>query len=164
MAYEKFDHGLKAGGINGQNGLGVVGHFEYGPETVNAYELGLKGRFLDNHLLLNAALFRSDYRDLQVLAQIFHPESNVYSSEVGNAGRARASGFETEVQWVIVPDFRVTANVNYLNSRYIDYSQAPPISIDAFNKVPFTNLSGKQTEYAPKWSGSVSALYSHEIS
>jgi iron complex outermembrane recepter protein len=159
MLYFSYTKGFKAGGINAQNGLGVPSTEQYGPEHVNAYELGFKSKWFNDKLLLNLDVFRSDYQGLQVDEKLFHPESQNYSSEVGNAGIARSQGVEFESQWVITKDFRVSANVTYLDSYYVSFPNASPTTSAQFNGQQFSDLSGQATQYAPRWSGSLSARY-----
>jgi iron complex outermembrane receptor protein len=58
--YATLSRGYKAGGVNL-----APGDPPFGPETNNVFELGAKTRLLDRRLNLNAALFRSRYRDIQ---------------------------------------------------------------------------------------------------
>jgi iron complex outermembrane recepter protein len=159
MLYFSYTRGFKSGGINAQNGLGIPSTEEYGPEHVNAYELGLKSKWFNDRLLINLDVFRSDYQGLQVDESLFHPESNVYTAEVGNAGSARSQGVELESQWVITKEFRVSANVTYLDSYYVSFPDASATTLALFNGVQVSDLSGQATQYAPRWSGSLNARY-----
>ena len=58
MAYAKYANGYKAGKLQ-QIADGSTGKVE--PEQLDAYEIGLKSRWLDNTLQLNAAAFYYDY-------------------------------------------------------------------------------------------------------
>jgi outer membrane receptor protein involved in Fe transport len=177
MAYFRFDRGFKAGGFNGSTGFGTPDQLSYGPEHVNAYELGLKTKWLNDTVLFNADVFRSDYKDLQVDAAVFVPAANGYTSEVKNAAASRSQGVEIETQWAVTRDFRLGANVTYLDSHYVSYPNAgltllqrycTGLSAPAFSTtpqcagipyVPFQSLGGRPTEFAPRWSGSVTARY-----
>jgi iron complex outermembrane receptor protein len=159
MSYASYTRGFKAGGINGQNGLGVPTELEYGPETVNAYELGLKSKWLDDRVLVNVDLFRSDYNNLQVLALLYHPESNVYTSEIANAAKSRSEGVEMETQWAATRALRFSANITYLHSYYVSFPNASPTTLAQINGQKFSDLSGDETNYAPHWSGNVTASY-----
>jgi outer membrane receptor protein involved in Fe transport len=178
MAYFSYSRGFKAGGVNGE--LGAVGppqNFVYGPEYVNAYELGLKSKWFDDTLLLNFDLFRSDYKDLQVNSLYYQPVLNTYLTEVNNAAASRSQGVELETQWAVTKDFRLGANITYLDSHYVDFPNAPAATFQAFcaspghyvlpdclqfpNPVPpAANISGQRTNFAPLWSGSITASYS----
>jgi len=159
MLYFSYTKGFKAGGINAQNGLGVPSTEEYGPEHVNAYELGLKSKWFNDKLLLNLDVFRSNYQGLQVDESLYHPESNVYSAEVGNAGSARSQGVELESQWVVTKEFRLSTNITYLDSYYVSFPDASPTTLAQFEGLHVSDLSGQATQYAPRWSGSLNARY-----
>jgi outer membrane receptor protein involved in Fe transport len=55
MAYASYSGGFKAGGINGSDNTGIPEALPFGPETVDAYEVGIKASF--PNLIVNAALF-----------------------------------------------------------------------------------------------------------
>jgi outer membrane receptor protein involved in Fe transport len=158
MGYFTYNKGFKAGGILPANTT-VGAQNEYGPERVNAYELGLKSKWFDNRLLLNLDVFRGDYQDLQVSTLIYNPVANFYQQGVGNAAESRSQGVELEAQWVVAHDFRLGANVTYLDSYYVSYAVAPDTTLAKFNGAASSDLTGQATQYAPRWSGSVSASY-----
>jgi outer membrane receptor protein involved in Fe transport len=178
MAYFSYNKGYKAGGINGQNGLGVPTDIEYGPEHVDAYEAGIKSKWFGDSVLANLDVFRSNYSGLQVPAIHCHPVTNICTNEVSNAGKSISQGVELEAQWVINENFRFTANITYLESYYVSYHNAPPTTLQMFcgganggsyvlpycarfpNPVPaIADLSGFPTLYAPRWSGALRATY-----
>ncbi|GAM97655.1 outer membrane receptor proteins [alpha proteobacterium U9-1i] len=62
-AYLSFSRGYKGGGFNLDRQAGVP---EFDAETVESWELGAKTTWMDGDLLLNAALFSSDYENFQL--------------------------------------------------------------------------------------------------
>jgi iron complex outermembrane receptor protein len=111
------------------------------PETLTAYTVGLKNRFLDNRLQLNAEFFYWDYKDQQIShlgpvqvattpgGPIFGP---VFLTE--NAGAATIYGAEFELQWQPTRNDVLVANLQYLHTNYdeLNYqfystSGAPPV-------------------------------------
>ena len=38
----------------------------YAPETIESTELGLKGRYFDNRMMLNVAYFDNEHEDMQI--------------------------------------------------------------------------------------------------
>lgn len=179
MLYFRYDRGFLAGGFDGSTGFGGPGQLPYGPEHVNAYELGLKSTWLDDTVRVNLDVFRGDYRDLQVNAEVYIPVTKGFNTEVENAAQSRSQGVELEAQWAVSRDFRLSANVTYLDSKYISYPNASPTTLQlycsnlsqaAYSAVPqcaafpfpvaaFQNLAGKPTVWAPTWSGSIVAAY-----
>jgi outer membrane receptor protein involved in Fe transport len=179
MAYFSFNRGFKAGGINGFSPVGTIENTQFGPEHVNAYELGIKSKWLDDSVLLNLDVFRSNYTGLQVSAQVYNATTGAYAPEIRNAANSRSQGVEFEGQWAISRDFRLSTNVTYLDSYYLKFPNASQTSLQtycgtlnfaaysataqcasiAFPVAPFDDLSGKPTPYAPRWSGSLTASY-----
>ncbi len=180
MGYASYSRGFLAGGFNGADTTGVRSNIPYNPEYVNAYEAGLKSKWLDNSLLANVALFRSDYSDLQVTAQEVTPGGSVIGV-VKNAASARTQGVEFQGAWAITRAFRLSTDVTYLHARYVSYptgqltdlglfchtpgNASNPYCIAAFggDPGPYQNLSGKPTPYAPDWSASVNAGYTRTL-
>jgi iron complex outermembrane receptor protein len=180
MLYLSYNKGFKSGGFDGLNAIysppfGLANHM-YGPEHVNAFELGLKSKWFDDRLLINLDVFRSDYKDLQVTAEAYLQALTVYTPIVVNAASSRSQGVEFETQWAPTKELRLSANVTYLDSYYVNFPNAPAATLQKYchdeqyvlpdcsvfpNPVPvFTDISGQPTNFAPKWSGSVIANYS----
>ncbi len=145
----------------------------------------LKSEWLDRKLLVNLAVFHSDYTDLQTTINVQSASGN-FISLVRNAAEARSRGVELEGHWTIAGNFRLSADVTYLDARYVHFenvnltvlqsycrSRLPPISStpDAGcaqffptelypDGIPqFRDRSGDRID-APKWSGNVAARYS----
>ena len=86
-----------------------------------SYELGLKSRWLDQRLQVNAAAFYSDYDDIQV--SNFLPDPNAGAvSIVDNAGKARISGLELELAALLTENLELTVNYGYLDGEYTEYT------------------------------------------
>jgi iron complex outermembrane receptor protein len=158
MMYFSYSRAFKAGGFNGSDTTGNPTNIPFAPEYVNAYELGLKSQWLDDRLLFNLDVFRSDYRDLQVVVEQGYNTGNGVAV-VRNAAQARSQGVEYEGQWVASQYFRLLADVTYLESYYVSYPNAAPSALQLAQGLSAQDLSGASTEYAPKWSGSVTARF-----
>jgi iron complex outermembrane recepter protein len=158
MLYLSAARGFKAGGFNGSDTTGIAANIPFAPEYVNAYELGLKSEWLDDRLLFNLDVFRSDYSDLQVVVEEGYNTGNGVAV-VRNAAQARSQGVEYQGQWIASQYFRLLADITYLDSYYVSYPNAAPSALQLAQGLSAQNLSGAPTEYAPKWSGSVTARF-----
>jgi outer membrane receptor protein involved in Fe transport len=158
MAYLSYTRGFKAGGFNGADTSGVAANLPYGPEHVNAYEAGIKSTWLNSQLRVNFDLFRSDYSDLQVSTNLAST-AGTFISLVKNAATSRSQGAELEAQWVATGHFRLATEVTYLDAYYVSYPNVSPTQIQQFFGVSNQDLSGRPTEFAPKWSGSVTGTF-----
>jgi iron complex outermembrane recepter protein len=162
MLYASFSQGFKAGGFNGSDTTGVAANVPYEPEYVNAYELGLKSQWLDDTVLMNLDVFRSNYRNLQVVVEEGYATGNGVAV-VRNAAASRSQGIEYEGQWIANQNFRLSADITYLNSKYVDYPNAAPTALQTEEGLTAQNLSGHQTEYAPLWSGSLTGAFTTRL-
>lgn len=164
MLYASYTEGFKAGGFDQRNLALSVATGQFEPESVEAVELGMKSRLLDDALMLNLALFRSDYSDLQVSTF-----DGVVNFLVNNAGSARAQGIESDLRWAPGDSLVLSAAVAILDARWKDYRDAQCTALDlalapnAYCTVSTTTgllvqeLSGKDLLMAPAWSGNVGA-------
>ncbi|HEY0962252.1 MAG TPA: TonB-dependent receptor [Pseudomonadales bacterium] len=167
MLYASYTEGFKAGGFDQRNLAlsAVTGQFE--PESVDAFEAGMKSRLLDEALTLNVAVFRSDYDDLQVSTF-----DGVVNFLVNNAGSARTQGIETDLRWAAGTSLVFSAAVALLDARWNDYRDAQCTALDLAlapnancSVSPVTgllvqDLSGADLLMAPDWSGNVGAEHS----
>ncbi|MCH8861129.1 MAG: TonB-dependent receptor [Proteobacteria bacterium] len=80
--------------IDATNAVVRPGDFE--PETVWSYEIGAKGAAMGGRLRWDANIYHYRYRDLQVILT-----GDGGGITVDNIGRARGTGFEGSVQWLL---------------------------------------------------------------
>ena len=152
MGYVSYSKGFKAGGFSGANDGAV-----FGPETVNAYEVGLKTSLLERRLTLNTAVFRSDYRGLQETLITF--PGGISVSTVANAAQARAQGVELGLSFRATSMFTLNADIAYLDSKYRDY----PNGVCTMEQTALVgsscvqDLTGKRRPYSPEFSGNIGA-------
>ena len=153
MLYAKFDTGYKAGGFN-------FGASAYAPETVKAFEVGSKNRFLRNTLQLNVAAFDDDYTDQQVATYAFLATGQpVQLTE--NAGASRNYGVETDLLYRIPVIGLLNLSADYLHARYTYFlSVADPSDPTASGNV---QLAGNQPPQAPAWSFGMGLEHSWEV-
>lgn len=117
--YGKVSQGWKAGGFNGEAPSADAFYDSYDPEEVVSYELGLKSRFLDNRVQLNAAAFVNDITDMQF--SVFLEGTGGAASTVDNAGAATVKGFELELVAQLTDSLRIGANYGYLDTQYDEF-------------------------------------------
>lgn len=141
--YGQVSTGLKAGGINGIDGS------TYDPETIIAYEIGSKNRFLDNRLQLNGSAFYYDYEDFQANLPFHDPENLDYlNKKTQNAVTASIYGAELEVNWMPTTSNRLDLSLAYLRARFDDF-----VYTDSSGQV---DRSGQTMPRSPTWSGQLS--------
>jgi iron complex outermembrane receptor protein len=111
--YGKVVAGYKAGGFNMRQ---ADFDSSFGPEKLTSYELGWKSELLDRRLRFNAAIFYSDYRDIQL--DILVPDQpDPTLTQTTNAGKARVTGLEAELDWLIAEPLRLALSYGYLDNK-----------------------------------------------
>jgi iron complex outermembrane recepter protein len=108
-SYVSVATGFRGGGFNGRpfNASEVTSFL---PETLLAYEIGLKGEWLDRRLSVNAAAYLSDYRQLQVSILTIDNTGMEYSAPI-NIGHAQITGGELELEARPWPDLMLSATL-----------------------------------------------------
>jgi iron complex outermembrane receptor protein len=110
--YGKIVTGYKAGGFNMRQ---LDFDSSFGPEKLTSYELGWKSELLGRRLRFNGAIFYSDYKDIQL--DILVPnQPDPTLTQTTNAGKARVTGLEAELDWLIAEPLRLALSYGYLDN------------------------------------------------
>ena len=149
MTYASAARGYKAGGFNldrvqsgnglssGPQGIIPVTDTSFPGEFVNSYELGAKTSWQDGNLLLNAALFHSEYTDFQLNS--FLGTSYV----VRSVPELTSKGLDADLLWQTrISGLSLQAGATYTDAKYGD------------ELLPDTALAlvpGGTASFAPKW-------------
>jgi iron complex outermembrane receptor protein len=150
MLYISYSTGFKSGGFDAR--ANSVDFFEFEDEEATTYELGSKSTFLDGALELNAALYRTEYDDLQ---------TSQYDGQlgftVGNAKKTVVQGIELDGRWALTDSLTMGYGLAYLDHEYKDYTAGNcyngqvPDGVDGY-----CDYSGKVGPYAPDITGNLS--------
>lgn len=118
--YASYSKGFKSGGFDMRgDALLTPSTVEgYDPETVDAYEVGMKAYGLDRALYFSVAGFYSDYRDQQFTIQFPTAAGNNVASFVTNAANSRIFGLEAEARAHITDNFSVSGMFGYINADF----------------------------------------------
>jgi outer membrane receptor protein involved in Fe transport len=71
-----------------------------------------------------------------------------------------SQGVEFQGKWVMGRHFNLAVSGTYLDSHYTSYPNASPTTLQTFEGYKAFNQTGWPTFYAPKWSGSLTGIYS----
>ncbi|WP_152414586.1 TonB-dependent receptor [Blastomonas sp. AAP53] len=164
LLYANVATGFKAGGF-----YASLTPNTFKPETLTAYTVGSKNRFLDNTLQLNLEAFYWVYKDKQIthLGPILPGGFGLITE---NAGKADIYGAEIELLWQPVASDRFSANLQYLNSKYSDFTYRQSTATGVPNTACVTtpiagaqavqvDCSGRVASLSPKWT--LNANYVH---
>ncbi len=134
MTYLQFATGYKGGGINPRPFIPAQ-VVPFDPETLNAYEIGVKADLANNTLRLNVSAFLNKYEDI-ILINTAGFAGFPISAVPFNAGDADVQGIEVELDYRPVAELHVNAAVGILDFEYRSLSAqalASNISIDNTN-------------------------------
>lgn len=96
------------------------------PELITTYELGLKSQFNNGRILTNAALFHSDYKDVQIPSSVAidtngDGRDDSFAGVTTNAGKARINGFELEATAKVTDAFSLSGTYGYIDAKYTQF-------------------------------------------
>jgi len=160
MAYATAAYGFKSGGFNTGFGRLPADQREFGDETVDDYEIGLKSKFWHNRLELHAAIFDTAYNNYQDAAFIGAQFT------VGNAQKATDKGVDLGLNAQLTDTLLANVGASYANFIYATYTDGvcyPGRTPDG--STPGTcNLSGQHPINAPPTKISMGLEYRTPVS
>jgi iron complex outermembrane receptor protein len=96
-----------------------------GKESINSYELGLKGSFFDRTLTLNADIFDTIYTDYQIQSYQYAPGQLTPPLNLSSVGKAQTRGAEVATEWLATPRTRLNLSAAYIDAKFVTYTGAP---------------------------------------
>ncbi|HZX25978.1 MAG TPA: TonB-dependent receptor [Telluria sp.] len=126
------------------------------PEEVSAFELGLKSNMNGGRLQTNAAVFYTDYKNVQIPGSIptFNAAGQVsgFAGTLTNAGKAKIKGLELEAIVRPTDALTVTGMYGYIDAKYKEWMVASGANL--------VNVAGSaEFQNTPKHSANLSATY-----
>jgi hypothetical protein len=165
MYYASWAQTFKPAGValftGGAGGFDPAGQ-TFDTEEMQVWEIGGKTQWLDDTVILNAALFFQDYTDKQVSVQRVDPVSGLLVPRTENASAAEVLGFEADVSWLATEWLQLRASYTFLDTEYTDFVEittgagnvaqggncTPDNSLGEFQCR--IDLSGNELEFAPR--------------
>jgi iron complex outermembrane receptor protein len=150
MAYATYSRGYKGPAYNVYFNQGATATAPLTPETSNAYDLGVKGQFLDHKLQADLSLFREDFNNYQANSSILLNGSIV--TNLVNAGQVRTQGAEADFTARPVHGLSLVANLLYDDAKVVNFPcpAGSPITC---------NINNGQLPFAPKEKAHLEADY-----
>ena len=156
MAYVDTATGYKGGGVDPRPFVPTqaVG---FAPETLTAYEGGIKTFLFDHKMRLNLAAFYNNYNNIQLTLSSCPVQSGGSAATPcalpANVGSAHVSGFEAETELHPVAGLEIDGSISYLDFKYTNIANVAATGITL----------GMTTPYTPKWKWSVGAQYAFDL-
>ena len=131
MTYVSFSTGFKGGGISPRPYVAAQ-VTPFGPETLDAYEIGFKSYWFDRHVKLNMSAFYNQYHDYQAPAAVCldtsgnplaEPFGTVLCGEYQNVGDATIKGVELETEIHPIPHMTIDGSASYLKFEFTKITQ-----------------------------------------
>lgn len=160
--YASYSQGFKAGGFDprAREDLDPLGISRrgFGPETVDSYEAGIKGRFFGGAVEAATAVFLAQYSDQQITVQEGADSDNdgindTFISSVFNAGESEYVGFEFEGSWYVTDEFTLSTTIGYIDAQIEEILSAGVNIADLF-----------VTQNTPELSARLAANYTTQLS
>lgn len=122
-------------------------------DTLDNYEIGLKGDFFDGLVRVNATAYYSQITDLQTSR--FDPTNISFLVFTDNVGDAEIRGLDAEITWLATDDLIIDAAFSLLDTELSAVNPeldgiAPPV--------------GSQLPFSAEFSGNIRARYFFELS
>jgi iron complex outermembrane receptor protein len=157
MAYVSDDRGFKSGVYN----ILTYSAPPVNPETLDAYQVGLKTEFDDHRVRLNAAAFYYNYKDIQI------EEVATGGLELENAAGAKMKGVDVDFTLLPIDALTLRGGLEWMRGYYTNFNDAPFLSPNlgpggipvGGNAQTVGNAAGLDTVRTPKETATLSAAY-----
>jgi iron complex outermembrane receptor protein len=166
MLFASVATGFKSGGFS----ISPPPTNTYEPEKLTAFTLGLKNRFFDNRLQVNAELFDWKYKNQQV-SHLGFDVNGAAGFVTDNAGNSTIRGGDIDIAWRATRSDTFTTNLEYLSAVYDTYTFTTPFpdasgckfspTVVFGRNVQLKDCSGFRMLYTPQWSGNF--RYEHQF-
>ncbi|MBJ7444974.1 MAG: TonB-dependent receptor [Sphingobium sp.] len=178
--YASFAQGFKGGGFD-PRGVGVnapdlnsngiredseiASFLSFRPESVESYEVGYKGNFMNGALYVAVAGFYADYTDVQIPGSVACSVGGIpsFCGVVSNAGKARFKGLEFESNARLAQDFltggdrlSLATAVGFIDAEYREY-------VTNIGGVPTDVAAFREVQNTPKWTTSGTLGYTTPV-
>lgn len=144
--YASYSRGFKSGGFDMRGDAILTPNTVngYNPETVDSYEVGLKGAL--NRFSFASSIFYNEYSDQQVTTQV--PAVGGIASFVDNVGASTFYGAEFEGRLEILDSLTANFAVGYLHSDFEEFLRYN------LTTLTFEDISDQVVlQNAPEWTG-----------
>jgi iron complex outermembrane recepter protein len=150
MVYGSWSKGYKTGGWTTRLSNPLPTAPDFNEEKATTFELGVKSTLIDRRLQVNAALFQTNYKGIQLNFQ------QGVSPTIQNAGDARIKGFELEVTAAPTDALTINASIGHLNAKYTNVLAPARVAANPFQAGVF---AGGELPKTPKWKFNISPRY-----
>ena len=144
--------------------LATAGNTTDDQKSIN-YEAGIKSRFFDNRVQVNASVFYTEYTNLITSFQRPNASGGVDTISI-NGGDIEAKGAEALIEYRPIDAFRLTFGVSYLDAQFGTFAVLAPhqlVNGNPSNNGRFISLSGVTPQFSPEWQITTIAAYDFDL-
>jgi len=155
MVYGNVSTGYKAGGFNSAKAAG-----SYKPETLTAYEAGIKGRFFENMMQVSASAFHYAYKDQQLTSTSCRAnDPSTCDSYTVNAANSKVDGVELEGKLRVGEDGELRGSVSFTDAQFKNYRPSANVDYSGqhLDRAPTTTANLSYTQHFALGSGDLAA-------
>jgi outer membrane receptor protein involved in Fe transport len=152
LFYASVARGFRSGGLNGNRPIecdGSADPLAYAPDSVWSFELGAKNQLFGNRLQINTSIFDIRWPGVQVY--VYDACGHGLTT---NAGEARSTGFDLDLEALVTDRLRVTLALGMLDARYVRTVRAANGDL-----IVDKGAAGGLPSVPAPWDGTVSARY-----
>ena len=153
LAYFTYSEGFKGGGAFAGQGSPITD-----PETIENYEIGLKGAYFDNSVLMNLSGFFYQVDNMQ-LSRTQLIGGTTVATIFDNGAKAEGIGFELEMSWLATDNLRFDGNVAFIDTEFTELSADSPLQDGTL----IEDLRGNNLRQAPEWSTYIRGEYDFHL-
>ncbi|WP_147297702.1 TonB-dependent receptor [Parasphingopyxis lamellibrachiae] len=161
LLYTSYNRGFKSGQFNASPFFEPMDVNSANPETVDAFEVGFKSQLANNRVRLNVSAFYNEFSDLQVFQFIPDATTGIPTSRYSNAGAARVSGLEFEIDARPMEALSLRLSGALLDAEYTRFIAA--VDDPTTPQDETVDLSGNRLSVAPRFNLSGSVDYTISI-
>jgi len=164
MVYAHIATGFKQGGISN-----TIPARPFEPETLTAYEAGIKNTFAKGKVKLNVSAFFYNFNDYQIWFFEPGPIGDVVDSNgdpiinnfqvIGNAGNSKIKGAEVDVVAGLWKGGVINVSATFLDANYGEFTLPP----NPFTGTDFYSLEDKQVQNSPDYSFNLGLVQNIDI-
>ncbi|MFQ6004867.1 MAG: TonB-dependent receptor [Woeseia sp.] len=136
MVYGTISQGFEPGDFNLNNRPGETVPLGYGPEDATQFEVGYKGRLMDDRVALMLAAFFVDYNDRQFELQENDPATGGFVEGIVNAGDSEQTGLEADLLAYLSDEWTLSAGVGFVDAEWDSGTISPVTGADISGMTP----------------------------
>lgn len=127
LAYGSASTGYREGGTNGTTLVQAGAPATFGPESIIAYEIGLKTESDDHRFIFDVALYDNEFSNMQAQSFVTTctvpgvPSSCIANQYISNGGAVTSRGLEVEAKWRPDDAWVIDGNVSLMHARFGNY-------------------------------------------